>query len=470
MIYFLGILISLAVGFFSIRLLIAGRLNLIPHILLGLVFGLGIDGYTVFYTHILFNQFNRFLPVGIVTLVILILYIIQSREQLQLVSLRAKRNNLFKEIASSLKNVPRNDTLLKNTRHNGRIKKYALGLLALCVLAIPLVISAHYYPLGGWDAWSCWNLKAKFIFLGKENWKDMLSPGLWRSNTHYPILWPLINVWFWDLSGRFNQAVPMFNSIVFALLTAGILLFGIFELTGMILPSILAAVVVTALPLGVTLYTSQYSDALLGLFLLSAFISLLLAEKYKLPKLKILSMAFLGLMSFTKNEGLIAACIMALGIFWHERSHKKELKPLLFSFFIAILPTIIFTLFMAPKNEAFINGLTSMEKPASWGRLIVILIYPCFEFISGKWNGFWLLTLGGVLLAGRRLWQSTLGLMGASLILYLAVVMAYYAVNTFFEINWWLSTTLSRILFTLVPTIVLWIGVALLTPAPAKKQ
>ena len=60
----------------------------------------------------------------------------------------------------------------------------------------------------------------------------MLAPGLWRSNTHYPLLWPLINVWFWDLGGRFDQTVPMLNSIVFALLTAGILLFGLLELTG----------------------------------------------------------------------------------------------------------------------------------------------------------------------------------------------------------------------------------------------
>ena len=93
-------------------------------------------------------------------------------------------------------------------------------------------------PSGGWDAWSCWNLKAKFIFLGHENWKDVLAPGLWRSNTHYPLLWPLINVWFWDLGGHFDQAVPMLNSIVFALLTAGILLFGLLELTGMLWASI----------------------------------------------------------------------------------------------------------------------------------------------------------------------------------------------------------------------------------------
>ena len=106
-------------------------------------------------------------------------------------------------------------------------------------------------------------------------------------------------------------------------------------------------------------------------------------------------------------------------------------------------------------------GLTSTDKPTNWARLSVILVYPWFEFISGKWNGFWLLALGGILLAGKKLWQSTLGVIGLSLVLYLGVVMAYYAVNTFFEIGWWLQTTLSRILFALVPTIALWIGLAL---------
>jgi hypothetical protein len=336
-----------------------------------------------------------------------------------------------------------------------------IGLLTLGILAVPLAISAHYYPLGGWDAWSCWNLKAKFIFLGQDHWKDVLSPGLWRSNTHYPLLWPLINVWFWDLGGQFDQAVPMLNSIVIALLTAGILLFGLLELTGTLVTAVLAAVIVTALPLGITLYTSQYSDALLGLFLLSAFMSWLLAEKYDLPKLKILGMVFLGLMSFTKNEGLMAAAITALGLLWHERSHKKELKNLVFAFLIALLPTLIFAIAFAPKNEAFINGLASTDKPTNWARLSVICVYPWFECLSSKWNGFWLLAAGGMLLAGKRLWQSTLGVMAFSFILYLGVVMAYYAVNTFFEIGWWLSTTLSRILFALVPAIALWIGAGL---------
>ncbi len=86
-------------------------------------------------------------------------------------------------------------------------------LLTLGILAIPLAISAHYYPLGGWDAWSCWSLKAKFIFLGQENWKDLLAPGLWRSNTHYPLLWPLINVWFWDLAAALIKQSPCLTAL-----------------------------------------------------------------------------------------------------------------------------------------------------------------------------------------------------------------------------------------------------------------
>jgi len=465
MVYLIGILISLSAGFLLIRLLTAGRLNLILHILLALALGLGIDGVAAFYTHILFNQFNRWIPIGIVVLGIISC----------VVSLRARRakQSLKNEIASwshadhyrwsSLRNAPRNDTIIK----------HAWGLLTLGVLAIPLTISAYHYPLGGWDAWSCWNLKAKFIFLGGQDWKNMFLPGLWRSNTHYPLLWPLINVWFWDLGGQFNQAVPMFNSILFALLTAGILLFGLLELTGVLSVAIAAAVIVTALPLGVMLNISQYSDGLLGLFLLSAFMCLLLAEKHNNPKLKILSMIFLGLICFTKDEGMIIAVIAACLVLWQTYSHLRHSEPegrrisnLILAFILAASPMIIFSAALAPHNEAFINGLTSMEKPANWTRLSIILVYPWFEAISGKWNGLWFLVVSGVLLAGKKLWQKTLGVIGISLALYLGVVMAYYGINTFFEIGWWLENTLSRVLFVLVPTIALWIGLGLYNSLP----
>ena len=80
---------------------------------------------------------------------------------------------------------------------------------------------------------------------------------------------------------------------------------------------------------------------------------LLLAEKYDLPKLKILSMVFLGLMSFTKNEGLIAAGIAALLIFWHERSHKKEFKGPYPRLFDRRFAHHHFYAFLCPQKRSF---------------------------------------------------------------------------------------------------------------------
>ena len=103
MIYLIGILISLASGFLIIRLLGSGRLNLILHILLALVLGLGIDGTVGFYTHILLNQFNHWMPVGIVVLGIAFLSLKTVIRNDSLL-----KNNLRHK--ASLKNAPRNDT------------------------------------------------------------------------------------------------------------------------------------------------------------------------------------------------------------------------------------------------------------------------------------------------------------------------------------------------------------------------
>jgi len=119
-IYFLGILVCLTAGFLLIRLLTAGRLNLILHILLALVLGLGIAGTTAFYTHILFNQFNHWLPIGIVILFVIYMFFLLKKFKVTMKLTQAQ----------------------------------AWGLLTLGVLAIPLIVSAYHYPLGGWDAWS----------------------------------------------------------------------------------------------------------------------------------------------------------------------------------------------------------------------------------------------------------------------------------------------------------------------------
>lgn len=326
-----------------------------------------------------------------------------------------------------------------------------LPWFVLGIIAFFLTMHSLYYPLGGWDAWSCWNLKAKFIYLGHERFREMFEPQLWRSNTQYPLLLPSINVWFWDLVGGAHTWGPMVISITITTLTAAILLFAILELTKHLATAIIFTGAIFLLPFNTTLCAGQYSDILVGLYLLCAFIC------FQTDHLKWMSV-FLGLLSFTKTEGTVAAFILGVMLLWYHRARIKTFLPYLM---LSMLPVIIFTLWMAPHNEAFVNGLTSSIKPSTWQRLQVILAYPLFEIISIKWNGLWIILLTMIAVYWGKLTQKRLQIFGIFFAVFLAILLSYYQVNTFFDIKWWLDTTLHRILFMLMPSLFLWVALAI---------
>lgn len=422
MIYLLALATAFSLGILTIRLIV-GPLVYDLDLLLGAILGLGFISQMIFYLQLVGQHFNHFLSPIFSLLLCGILFWFN-------------RNSIKKP-----------SLLLKNK-----------SLWILLVLALPLWSEAHFFHMGGWDAWSCWNLKAKFIYLGENHWKDMFDPILWRSNTGYPLALPTMNVWFWQWTG-FSQNVLMLNAIVLTLLTAGTLLLGLQSLNVRPLSAILLTLAVFTLAFGNTLCISQYSDILFSLDLLAAFVCYLLFDQSKNPRLLLLTALFIGLLSFTKNEGLAASAILTILILIQRPS-----KPWIFIglIFLAALPTFIFILTMAPKSEAFINGLISAQKPSTFERLEFILVYTFSEFISLKWMGIWIVATLGIGFGLRKAFTQPFVLIGTFTALYLAIVLGYYQINTFFEnINWWMDFTLNRILFALMPSIFLWIGVSL---------
>ncbi|MBI3602420.1 MAG: hypothetical protein HY209_05960 [Candidatus Omnitrophica bacterium] len=422
MMYLFALAVAVALGYCTLRLIVAGRLSFYLSLFLGAALGLGIIGQIIFYLQLLGNNFNHFLPPLVSLFLLVVLFWLNKSLKIQ-----------------------------SHKNSNG------LSLLVLILLSVPLWLEANYYPLGGWDAWSCWNLKAKFIYLAEDHWKDIFTPILWRSNIHYPLGLPTINVWFWHWSGV-SQSVPMLNAVVLALLTAGVLLLGLQELKVSQWISIVVTLSVFTLAFGNTLSISQYSDILFSLYLLAALVCYLLSRDLKDNRLLILTAVFTGLLSFTKNEGLAASVILTLLVL-SQQLHR----PWAFiSALIAVaLPTIIFILWMVPPNETFINGLATISKPSTFLRLQYVLVYPWFEFISLKWNGLWILAVVGLMLAGGQAMKKPLNIIGLFVALYLAVLMAYYQINTFFEIGWWMSMTFNRIVFALMPTVFLWLALSL---------
>ncbi len=418
--YLSALLFSFSLGFLTIRRLHDTKLGTPLMMLLSAALGLGISGHLVFYTHILLNQHHSYMP--LVFGLFLILWLLNSVDQ--------------------------------EAEINEDVKQYTWGLVALAVVAVMLLIEAQAYPFGGWDAWSSWNLKAKFIFLGREQWNDVLDPVLWRSNTHYPLLLPSITVWFWDLLGAPDQWVPMINSVLWSVLTAGMLIFGLQALTGRTTAGVTLALAAGTVPLVMTLAVSQYSDIVFGVYFLAALLCFLL-------DLPVLALLFAGLLSFTKVEGTVASIILFALIVRHTPFPGPRLGHLFLGFLIAALPTILFLLFISPSNEAFVNGWTSVTKPTTFSRFIFVTVYPFLELISFKWNGLWLLAAGGIALGFKQAFRGKIKIIPQALGLYMAVVLAYYQINTFFDIGWWMDNTLSRILFALLPSVMLWVGMSL---------
>jgi len=402
---------------------------------LGCGLGLSISATLTFLSLILFHQMTPMFIIISNTLVCLILFYFYIQRKI----------NLKQKVCNP-----------KST-----FNKEWVPFLLLCFLFIPIWIQAHFYPFGGWDAWSAWNLKAKFLFLGGDHWKNVFHPELWRSSPHYPLLLPLINVWGWIFLEEPTYKTPLMTSLLFTFLTAGLLFSGLKKITKSFFPLVTCLVILT-MPFFVKLSISQYSDIVLGYYLLAAFLCLSIAKSEQSPSFALLSGIFIGLLSFTKSEGLVASLIV-LGLsfpflIWKEKE-KKQKTILSFSLgaCLGYLPSMIFYFFLAPENLTMINGLTSMTNPSTLSRLKIIFGFYFFELISQKWNGLWILLLGGLVLSKGRCFHHNIIIFPLFFIFYGSIITLYYYMNTYFEIGWWLQVSLNRLLYAILPSFLFWV-------------
>ncbi len=357
-----------------------------------------------------------------------------------------------------------------------------LLFLLMLVLSIPAMYWGSFFLYGGWDAWSTWNLKAKMLFLGGDHWKDIFDPILWRASPHYPLLLPLINVWGWSFSSTPLPVVPLLTSYLFMLMTVSLLYHGL-----KFLISTRWAFVCVALLLLHTYYMkiamSQYCDIVLSFYLLAALICLIICKKENNLSFAVLAGIFLGLLTFTKPEGLVACGLLIILSAPHLIKHAKTWKEKLHTWFFMMggfaagfIPTALFH-FYAPANQTMINGLFSKDHPSDWERLDVIWKFYLIEMLGdfspwkglwvGTWRGIWLALIIIIVIALLRkikLFDSLSRIIPLFIVSYMSVIAAYYYINTYFPIAWWMQVSLHRIYFSLLPLVLFWMFYALWTP------
>lgn len=337
---------------------------------------------------------------------------------------------------------------------------FPLPAMISCVFLVGILslLYAKMYPMGGWDAWLGWNFKARFLLLADTRWKELFDPVFWRFHPHYPIGFPLFNAWTMAFTEGTSVFAPLANAVLFNILTA-CLLIGLLEKNCSSYFFLLPIAVIFTSPLHMIFMTNQYCDVVIGLFLLAGIGTLIEAQRRADTRFLILCGMFLGTLSFLKLEGAVLAVLLFIGAhcYFPKPINRKTLAAFWMSALISALPMILFLLFVAPSNQSFINGLTSAEQPSTLARLQIVLIAPFREMISMKWRFLWWgLLLVGVMHA-KAIFKKELLIFPFIFVFYLGAVSLHYWINTYFPIHWLIDLSITRILGTLLPSIILWI-------------
>ena len=181
-------------------------------------------------------------------------------------------------------------------------------------LAHGLDIAADW-PAGGWDAFTFWNQRARFLYLCPEAWtRGFDYPNLGWAHPEYPLLMPSLVALGWLPAGRCVALSP----VVVALATQAALLL-------LIVGFAQAAYPRSAWPWAFGVYFAtipqewtqqqawQYADRPLADFLLAGVGGLALALRQGGRGWIFLAGLFWGAAAFTKDEGKAALAILGAG-------------------------------------------------------------------------------------------------------------------------------------------------------------
>jgi hypothetical protein len=364
----------------------------------------------------------------------------------------------------------------------------ASPLLRLLLVAAPVSLLAaagaflstlRHYPHGDWDAWMDWNLHARIIFRGGEHWRAAFSSVIPWSHPDYPVLVPSLVVRSWLYAGT--------ETLVGAHVVAATFTFGTVALLGAALATLrspsqglLAGLGLLGTPLFISQGASLYADVPLGFFFLATLVCLALDERHgtATSRFGILGGAAAGLAMWTKNEGLLFALAVGVGLLFAAPGARREVRRRTVAFGAGVLPMLLlvasFKIALAPPND-LLSGLSVdrvLSRLTAADRYYLVL-REYMKHIGGfGTNAFgsivWVLTayLLGLGLSRTEMHRPVAKAGGAALVLLLAgYFMVYVSMSD--ELARHLNNSLDRLLLQLWPSALFLFFMVVRTPEEA---
>ena len=189
----------------------------------------------------------------------------------------------------------------------------ACAFVALAAALTRFIFLSLAAPHGEVDALTIWNLRARFLARGGEQWLDSFTSLLATHVPDYPLLLPASIARWWTYLGDDPTFVPALVAMLFTFATVGLAAssLSLLRSTGQ---GLLAGIVLLGTPFLIRHGASQYADVPLGFFFLATLVAFSLHEKATGHRDGLLALAGMaaGLAAWTKNEGLLFVLVVAI--------------------------------------------------------------------------------------------------------------------------------------------------------------
>ena len=352
--------------------------------------------------------------------------------------------------------------------------RYLTGLFAAASLLGLVLFVTHSAtkPHGEWDAWSIWNLHARFLYRSGDLWKNAFSSRIAWSHPDYPVLLPGLISLCWTLGRSETTLAPIVVAFVYTFATGGLLIASLGILRGRV-----QALIAGGLLLGTVEFVEvgamQYADVPLSFYILATIVLLCLQDSHPDDlRFTLLAGITAGLAAWTKNEGLVfvVAVILARAI----ATLRFGARPALVRQFGAVAGGLVFPLavvaffkirFAPPNDLASTRPADMLTHVADFGRWMTVFegfgkeaLFFGQMAVEGEVVRGFLIPIALVLLLYwflvrfrvREQDRSSVATAGLTVALMLAGDFAIYLLLPN-DVNWQISTSIDRLFLQLWP-------------------
>ena len=354
-----------------------------------------------------------------------------------------------------------------------RLLSISFLIIILCFILAFLLRSA-VNPHGWEDAWGMWNLKARFIFRGGDNWRNTFSNLLNWTSRDYPLLVPVSIVRIWSYLNNESTIAPILVAALFTFSTVGLLISSLAILRSRS-SGLLAGLVLIGSPYFLKTGVYQIADVPLGFYILSTIVLFSLQERSDLnSRALIIAGTMAGLAAWTKNEGilfLVVGYIVRMIVISSNRGIKAYLTEFtMFSSGVFPILAILFLfkstipstneLYTGQSIDTVLERLTDLSRYLFIGKSFIVFFYD-------KLAQEWLFVLPVYFfLLGKTKHNVYAESIKTSLLIVLFMLGGYFFIYLITPLNlqWHINTSIWRLFLHLWPTIIFSFFLVVSTP------